>query len=98
EVGVEDAAAKLTVGDRLKPDLFLHRHRLADVVFLETLQVAGRDAARLMIGAGLQQLGRSQKGADVIGTERWVGGGGALHDDLLRRSRIPGKDRVVWRI
>jgi hypothetical protein len=61
EIGVEHPTAKLTVGDRLKSDLFLHRNCLADVVVLDAPQVGEREASGFMIGAGVQERSGSQK-------------------------------------
>ena len=85
EVGVEDAAAKLAVGDRPKTDLFLHGDRLANEVVLDAAQVGGRETSGVMVGASLQELGRPQQRADVLGPKRGIVRSRASHGGPPRR-------------
>ena len=101
EVHVPRGAAELAVGGRLQPDLLLLAHDVADRLVLDPLQLLGVDAPRLEVLARLQQRGRSQQAADVVGAEGWRGSRGhARNLPLVRAAHTcaqTGVTRARWR-
>jgi hypothetical protein len=69
EVDVEVGAAELAVGDGLQPHVGLELHDLGDRAVLDLAQLGGRDLALGLLLARLQQVGRAQEAADVVGAE-----------------------------
>ena len=70
EVHVPGRAAELAVGDVLQADVLLQRDDVADRRVLDRAQLVVVDAAGRVVLAGLEQLGRAQQAADVVGPER----------------------------
>ena len=66
EVGMEERAAKLAVGDRLQPQVFLVLRDLADRLVLDAAQDGGIDFAFGERGAGFDELLGAQETADVV--------------------------------
>jgi len=67
EVGVEEGAAELAVGDRLEAEVFLVFRDLADRFVLNAAQHGMLDPPFRERGARFDQLLGSQETADVVG-------------------------------
>ena len=74
EVDVEIGAAKLTVGDALKPDILLEIDDLGDRLVLDQAQLLGADfLLDEELLARVEQVFRAQKAADMVGAKRRFG-------------------------
>jgi hypothetical protein len=67
---VPGRAAELAVGCRLEPGLTLEAHDLADRLVFGRAETRGVEPARRVLRARLEQLGRTEQAADMIGAER----------------------------
>ena len=70
KVGMEISAAAFAVSYRVQADLFLQLHQIDDGLVLDLADLFRRQGAALALAPGLQNLGRTQQTADLIGTER----------------------------
>jgi hypothetical protein len=66
---VPRCATVFAVGDAPKPEAFLHRHDLTYPLVLDTSFLVARDATGDEVFACLEDLGRTQQTANVIGAE-----------------------------
>ena len=73
---MEIGAAELAVGDGLQPHVLLHAHDLGDGAVLHLAQLRAADLAAGKLAAGVQQVGRAQETAHMVGTEGGLGAGG----------------------
>ena len=98
EVHVPGGAAELAVGDRLQPGLLLHADDVPDRLVLglrEALVVEPAGGVRL---ARLEQLGRPQQAADVVGAERRTGSlGHSLSSRRVRERQYTARNRFTIR-
>ena len=70
EMAEERAAAKLAVGHRLQPDIFLKSDDLTDGAVLDDVQFAFHHLSFAHLMPRLDQRLRAQQAADVIGVKR----------------------------
>ncbi len=95
EIHVPGAAAVFAVGDSQKAEILLQLHGLANRLVLGGPELGLGDLALLIAGAGVQQLGRAQEAAHMIGAERGrAHARGVVHfssPDRLRRLAGPCK-------
>ena len=89
-----DAAAELAVGDGLEADVLLHPDARADRLVLDGVQLGRVDGAERELGAGVQQLGRAEQAADVVGTERGLASV-CRHCCEATRSSAPRVNRLL---
>ena len=73
EVHVPGRAAELAVGGRAQADVLLQLDRVADRVVLDRAQLFGVDRVVREVLARLQQRGRAEQAADVVGSVRRAG-------------------------
>ena len=66
-------APELAVGRVAQPYVALHLHCVADRLVLRRMQLVVADFAGGVILTRLQQLGRTEQAAYVVGAERWLG-------------------------
>src|SRR5690242_14864793 len=92
EIDVKEGAAKLPIRNALQSELFLEAHDLADGAVFHPAQLLLGDGTGAKLLAGLEQITRAQKAADVIGTE---GRRGALHVGCP--SEVSGNDPILAR-
>ena len=71
EIHVPGRAAEFAVGDAFQAQVFLLADDVADRLIFDAAQIGLADAAALFVFASLQQLGRTEQAADVIGAEGW---------------------------
>ncbi|MEI9852348.1 MAG: hypothetical protein WDN24_17505 [Sphingomonas sp.] len=74
EVGVEESAAELAVGDAVQAQLFLELHHSENRLVLDRAQRRGVDRAFAEPGARLEQFLGTQEAADMICSERGIVG------------------------
>ena len=84
EVHVPGGAAELTVRRRAQAHLLLLAHDLFDRLVLDLTELRRVDPAGGMVVARLQQSGRAEQAADVVGAKRGLR---AFADDRSPRSR-----------
>jgi hypothetical protein len=70
---VPGGAAELAVGYRLEPDLLLHADDIGDCGVLGGLQALVVELAGSVRLARVEQRGRAQQAADMVGAERRAG-------------------------
>jgi len=78
-------ATELAIGGRAEPGLALEGDHLLDRAVLDPTQLRVVDPARRMLLTGLEQTGRTEQAADVVGSE-WRGV--AEHGFLLERNGV----------
>src|SRR5207248_2544304 len=86
----------------LQADVALQGDDLADGLVLDRAQLVVGDALRGVVLAGLQQLGRAQQAADVVGAEGWCGalghGGSMVACEMAARTGSEVKTiTAAWR-
>jgi hypothetical protein len=80
EIVMPPRAAELAVGHRLQADRFLLGDELLDLGVLDGLQLSRRDLASEAFGACFFHWLATEKAADLVGSEGWLG---ALHGRVL---------------
>jgi hypothetical protein len=104
EIHVPRGATELAVGGRLQPDLLLLAHDVADRRVLDPAELIGVDPPLGEVLARLEQLGRSQEAADVVGAEGRGGSSGHGRQSTARArcargcgssARAPAEGRPV---
>ena len=73
EVGVEEYAAELAVGDRLEAEALLPFDQFGDRLVLDRAQLFVRDIVGGSVGARLDHGSGTQEGADMVGPRRQLG-------------------------
>src|SRR5687768_8021052 len=85
EIGVEEGAAELAVGDRLEAQALLIGGNVANRVILDRAQSYGVDRAGLAVDPGVDQRLGAQKAADMIGVKWGLGGARCGNFSVLHR-------------
>src|SRR5579872_2521271 len=94
EIHMPGAAAHLAIGDALEAEIALQLDPVTDSGVLGGAQRGGRKTAGRVLGAGLQQRGRAQQTADMIGAERT--GHILLPFSLLLSGGSPPVIHLLW--